>query len=59
MTTVLLGNQTRTHSERQKTKTKFQELTHPEVVHDGDGALETLTDLYIDVLVETGADRAE
>lgn len=39
--------------------TQNEELTHPEVVHDGDGALETLADLHIDVLVETGAHRAE
>lgn len=34
-------------------------LTHPKVVHDGDGALELLRDLHTDVLVEAGAHRAE
>lgn len=34
-------------------------LTHPEVVHDGDGALELLRDLHTDVLVEAGAHGAE
>lgn len=34
-------------------------LTHPEVVHDGDGALELLADLHTDVLVEAGAQRTE
>lgn len=38
---------------------QLQELTHPEVVHEGDGALEALRDLHIDVLVEAGAHRAE
>lgn len=37
----------------------YWELTHPKVVHDGDGALELLSDLYIDVLVEAGAHGAE
>lgn len=34
-------------------------LTHPKVVHDGDGALELLRDLHTDVLVEAGAHGAE
>lgn len=36
-----------------------EELTHPEVVHDGDGALEALADLQADVLVETWTHGAE
>lgn len=34
-------------------------LTHPEVVHEGDDALELLTDFHIDVLVEAGPHGAE
>lgn len=37
----------------------YRELTHPKVVHDGDGVLELLSDLHIDVLVEAGANGAE
>lgn len=36
-----------------------QGLTHPEVVHEGDDALELLTDFHIDVLVEAGPHGAE
>jgi len=36
-----------------------EELTHPEVVHDGDGALEALADVQLYVLVETRPQGAE
>lgn len=49
----MLGIHTTAHSD------ELQELTHPEVVHDGDGALELLADLHIDVLVKAGAHRTE
>lgn len=34
-------------------------LTHPEVVHGGDGPLEALADLHVDVLVEARPHGAE
>lgn len=49
----MLGIHATAHSD------ELRGLTRPEVVHDGDGALELLTDLHIDVLVEAGAQRTE
>lgn len=37
----------------------WKRLTHPEVVHEGDDALELLTDFHVDVLVEAGPHWAE
>lgn len=36
-----------------------KQLTHPEVIQDGDNALESLADLHINVLIEAGSHRTE
>lgn len=46
-------------STRRKRRTKPSKLTHPVVVHGGDSALETLTNLHVNVLIETRSHWAE